>query len=407
MTSIRRRYAALAASNILSSGFGFATASVVAWKFGAAGLGTTAMAASLIAYATLTTACGTEIHAVRIGAAGHHPLDRLASSVMAIRLALATLCYAGVIAITFIVPEFRAIRALVLVFGLSVFTTAADLTWLPQAIHRTNVVAGATLATQSANFLLLVLALGMTSRVSVVPAARVAAEALTAAGLLLWMLRTVGPLRAPLRPRELSGLLRDSATIGGTQLLRGLAIGSDLILLGLFVAPTAVGLYAAAFKIFQLLLGFAASYFIILLPRIAERSHDGRAMAEELRGSLRRVLPLALVAMLVLALVAGPMLRLLFGQEFGGAATPMRILALALLINVTLRHYRQVLLARGLQRTDWQSSLIGGAVHVAAKLALIPSLGIVGAALGTLVGETALLCLQRRAALRAIATPIS
>ncbi len=153
---------------------------------------------------------------------------------------------------------------------------------------------------------------------------------------------------------------------------------------------------------FKLLLGFAASYFIILLPRISERAHDGGAMAAELRDSFRRILPTAVIAMALLAALAGPLLRILFGAEFGGAALSLRILALALLVNVSLRHYRQVLLARGLQRLDLRSSIIGGIVHVGAKLALIPAMGIAGAAVGTLIGELALFVLQRRAALRTI-----
>ncbi len=391
------------AANVGSGAFGFATASVVAWQFGPTGLGATAFAASLIAYATLITTCGTEIYAVRIGAASGLDIRRLASSVITIRLCLATLVYAAIVAITFVVPAFREVQSLVLLFGLSVFTIAFDISWLPQAIQRTNVFAAGAVSTQGIALLLLLASLAFSAELLAVPISRVAAEACVAAGFLFWMRNRVGSLAPSLPKRELWQLLRESAPIGGTQLLRGFALGSDLIILGLFVSATDLGLYSATFKIFQLLLGLIASYFIILLPRIAERAHDGHAMADELSASFRRVIPLALIAMALLATVAGPLLRILFGADFAGGASSLRILAAALLVNVSLRHYRQILLARGLQSEDLRSSTIGGLVHVGSKVALVPALGIVGAALGTLIGETVMFFLQRRAALRAIA----
>ena len=94
---------------------------------------------------------------------------------------------------------------------------------------------------------------------------------------------------------------------------------------------------------------------------------------------------------------------MLFGVEFAGAASSLRLLSLALLVNISLRHYRQVLLARGLQRMDLRNSVVGGLVHVGAKVVLIPAMGIVGAAAGTLLGEAVLFVLQRRSALQSMA----
>jgi O-antigen/teichoic acid export membrane protein len=392
------------AANLASGAFGFASASVVAWQWGPAGLGATALAASLITYATTITTCGTEIYAVRTGAAGRHHLGELASSVIFIRLCLAVLVFAGIVGLTFSVPAFYDIRILVWLYGLSVFTIAFDISWVPQAIHRTNAFAVATISTQGLAFLFLIGSLVFASDVRAVPMARIAAEACVAAGFLYWMQRHVAPIAAAMPARRLWQFLQASAPIGGTQLLRGLALGSDLILLGLFVEAESLGIYAAAFKIFQLLLGLTAAYFIILLPRIAERSHDNVAMAGELRRSFKEALPAAIIGLSLMAATAGPLLRLLFGVKFAGASTSLRVLSIALLANISLRHYRQVLLARGLQSLDLRNSVIGGLVHVAAKIVLIPAMGIAGAAVGTLVGEIALLVLQRRTALQSLAS---
>lgn len=400
--SIRARYVVLLVANVASAGFGFATASLVAWQFGPTGFGAISLAASITTYAVLAATCGTEIHAVRVVAAGRYPLGSMASSVIVVRLALATLVYSVIIWISYTVPGFRDIRLLVWLFGLSVFTTAFDVSWVPQAIHRTNVAAVASLSSQGLAFLLLILLLIAAPGLAAVPAAKVVAEMCVGAGFLVWMSRHVGPLLAPLPTRELFRLLHQTAPIGGTQLLRGLALGSDLILLGIFVGTAELGLYAAAFKVFQLLLGLGTAYFIILLPRVAERAHDGSAMAGEIRTSLRRVLPVLIAGLVILAVVAEPVLRLLFGAAFARAAPSLRILSLALLANVILRHYRQILLVRTLQTADFRTSMLGGLVHLGTKMLLIPAIGIAGAAVGTLLGETSLLILQRQAAKRAL-----
>jgi O-antigen/teichoic acid export membrane protein len=403
VSAILTRYAALVAANLASGALGFATASLIARQFGPAGLGATALAASIITYATTITTCGTEIAAVKTGAAEPHNLARLASSVILIRLSIATVVYASLIGLTFVVPAFREIRVLIWLFGLSVFTISGDVSWVSQAIHRTNAMAVATVTTQALALAMLAGALMFSSDLRAVPAARVVAEAVVALGFIVWMRRHVTSLMPPMLALETWSFLRTSAPIGGTQLLRGLALGSDLVLLGLFVGREQLGIYAAAFRVFQLLLGLTAAYFIILLPRIAERRNDSAAMAEELGTSFRRVLPVAIVALALLAVSGWLFFRLLFGVEFVGAATSLRVLLVALIINVSLRHYRQVLLARGLERIDFGNSVVASVVHVAAKLLLIPLFGITGAALGTLIGESVLFLMQRRAALQSLA----
>ena len=400
--SIRFRFTVLIAANLLASVFGFATMSLIAWRFGAAAFGEIAFAQSIIVYAIVAATCGTELHAIRTVAHDRSELGAMASSVMLVRFALALVVYAIVAASSFAVPPFQAVRPLILLFGLSVFTTAINVSWIPQALHRTHVFAFANLSVQVVAFGGLFLVLLLWEDLTVVPLAKVFAELCAGAALLIWMRRRVGRLRRVFSRKSLLALLRRSAPIGGTQLLRGVALGSDLIILGLLVTSVELGHYAAAFKIFMMLTGFATAYFVILLPRLAARKGDSDGIARELRASFRRVMPVFVAGAVLLALIAAPLLQLLFGPSFRAAAGSLRILCLALLVNIVLRHYRQVLLVRNRQDVDLSTSTIGGIGHVVFKLALIPMIGIAGAALGTLLGEVLLLILQRRAARAAL-----
>ena len=93
-----------------------------------------------------------------------------------------------------------------------------------------------------------------------------------AAGLFVWARRCVGPLKRPSASVRIRELLRGAAPIGASQLLRVVALGSDLVLLGLLVSFQQVGLYAGAYRVFTVGVSLATAYFMVLLPRLARRT---------------------------------------------------------------------------------------------------------------------------------------
>ena len=62
-----------------------------------------------------------------------------------------------------------------------------------------------------------------------VPAAAIGSELVLAAGLFVWERRCVGPLKRPSASVRIRELLRGAAPIGASQLLRVVALGSDLV----------------------------------------------------------------------------------------------------------------------------------------------------------------------------------
>ncbi len=118
---------------------------------------------------------------------------------------------------------------------------------------------------------------------------------------------------------------------------------------------------------------------------------------KELRQSFLRVLPVMTGAVIAVWFIADFLINLLFGVDYAEAAHVLRILSLAIVANIIARHYRQVLLVKKMQHTDLKLSTISAVVHLLSKLLLIPLFGIIGCALGTLVGEIALMIGQRSA----------
>jgi O-antigen/teichoic acid export membrane protein len=136
----------------------------------------------------------------------------------------------------------------------------------------------------------------------------------------------------------------------------------------------------------------------VLLPHLARQVRDElNIFNASLHAALRRALLAAAAIALAGVFLARPVLHLLFGGNFEEATGALQILILALLPHLAAGHFRTAFVALGRQRLDLRLVALATIAHIAAKLVLIPRLGITGAAWGTFVGEAVLLVLAWQA----------
>lgn len=400
--SIFSRYVSLAGANFISAVFGFIIAALLARQFGPAGFGEISLVASLVSYLLVLANCGTGLHAVRVVAMGQSTLETMIPTVVTLRLILGAGVFLLLVLSTYLIPKLNDSRLLVLLYGLTLFSNAISLMWAPQAVHRTNSLAIAKVFLQFINLSVLYLLLLFDSQLYMVPIAVLIAELMVAAGLFISIQPYVGRLAKLPTFKTMLALLRESAPIGATQLVRAVVLASDLIIIGLLLPWGEVGVYAVSFKIFLFLLGLGSAYFVILLPKLAEVSHSIASISIELRASFKRVFPIVLSAAVVIWVSADVMIDQLFGSGYDQSAAVLRVLSIAFVVNITGRHYRQVLLVKKMQVKDLRLSGISAVAHFVSKLVLVPFFGILGCAVGTVLGEIVLFVSQRIAALKVL-----
>jgi O-antigen/teichoic acid export membrane protein len=407
------RYTFLLGADAASKLMGFTVTVLIARKMGDAAFGAIGLATSAVLYAIMTSSCGSDVYAVRSIAAGKTDPREMAGIVIALRVVFGLIVYALLMAVTMLVAPLRQVAPLIAIAGLSCFSMGLHLGWLPQALQRTRALAITNLGTQGffLGFVLIALSMGggfsgakpdaiAAKLLWTIPAAQVAAELLVALGLLIWAKRTVGWPKLPSLATA-TRVFKDAMPIGGSQILRSVALGSDALLLGFFVALNYIGWYNGAYKLYLLMLSGTAIYFVILLPRLSERVKvSAAAVRQEVMASLARTLPLAVLPLLGIGLLAAPLLaRLYHNTSFAAGALSLQVLLVALLFTFISSHFRNALLAQGRQHQDLRYVLIATITHVVLKLALIPTMGIAGAAIGTCVGEGVLALLGARAVL--------
>ncbi|MCZ6728018.1 MAG: oligosaccharide flippase family protein [Acidobacteria bacterium] len=382
-----KRYGVLVSLSAGARVFGFVAVVLMARGLGVEVFGELTFAQAIVGYGVTFMAFGLGIYGIRAAVRQPAELGTLASSIIGIRLVLGALAYSILIAVS-LLPTFRPMAGLIALFGLTLFTSAIYVDWVALAQQRTDVIGISGLATQLLFLGQVFVALRLGLGKHAVPVALVTSELVVGLGLLLWLHRRVGSLRPPLDLAGCRGIVRRAAPIAGSQMLRAVALSSDLVLLGLLVTMDQVGAYGAAYKIFIMGFTFVSLYVSVVLPHLV---HHGTASVEQLStevGSLLwKALALAVPAALLGIALAPRLMGAVFGSEFATASTPMRLLILAVVASLIAAHYRPAVLALGEHKIDLRNVASASLVHVSSKLLLIPLLGLTGAALGTLLGE--------------------
>ncbi|HWC32514.1 MAG TPA: oligosaccharide flippase family protein [Actinomycetota bacterium] len=211
--------------------------------------------------------------------------------------------------------------------------------------------------------------------------------AATAWAWWLWRRETRGFGEEAPAPSETGELLRYGAPRAPAALFSQLLFWTDLFVLAQFagrfgVTQTDVGIYAAAARAAQVILLFIIATSLMFSPFVADLHARGqrekldRLFKQLTRWTMAATLPL----FIVLAVTPGSALRL-FGDEFGAGQIALLILLLGQLVNVATGSVGFVLIMVG--RTGWDLVVYAGSValDIGVAVALIPVLGMEGAAI--------------------------
>jgi O-antigen/teichoic acid export membrane protein len=195
-----------------------------------------------------------------------------------------------------------------------------------------------------------------------------------------------------IEPHAWRALIKASLPLGILALLGTVSFRTSVVMLGLVSAGTAdVGEYGAAFRLIEASLFIAASFNAASLAWFSRQNGDGPVPIH--RGfdmASKTVFGLMLPIGLGLALYAQPLIETLYGTDFEGAVTPLRILgALCALwgLNTTMV---TVLVTRNRPEVYYRPALIALVPNLALSVILIPAYGAKGAAIAA-VAAAALL----------------
>lgn len=196
--------------------------------------------------------------------------------------------------------------------------------------------------------------------------------------------------RPRFRLRDLRRVLTASLPFGIVAVLTTVSFRIDSLMLGTMRGTHDVGLYGAAYRTMEFLLILPAILSTALLPVIARQiDSDPGSVLRLTETAIRRLWSLAFPLAAGLGFLGGQLLTLAFGGGFKDAHAVLALLGCTL-IPLFASAMTAVVISAG-PRPAVNSVLAAGVVviNVGLNLALIPSIGINGAGIATLVTESA------------------
>jgi O-antigen/teichoic acid export membrane protein len=163
----------------------------------------------------------------------------------------------------------------------------------------------------------------------------------------------------------------------------------DRYLIAYFLGHAAVGVYYVSYTAASVFATIAAPVHLVLLPTLAELWDNGQKgeIAEYLNAIIRYTTILSLPILVFVVLIPGQLLSILTPEAYGEAARYLPILSLGFLafsLGVPADH---LLLAAGKTRILFVINSAMALANIILNFALIPVIGIAGAALSTLAGH--------------------
>jgi O-antigen/teichoic acid export membrane protein len=169
------------------------------------------------------------------------------------------------------------------------------------------------------------------------------------------------------------------AQTGG--LIAQLNLRLDFVILSALAGPAVLGVYAIASKFAELLRVLTMSVTYVLYPAYA-REASGFAAARA-RAAIPRAGLLTASVAAVLWVSAPTVIPAVYGAEFGDAVLPARIILIGLALEGVAAVITAFLYGAGRPGLNSLAMAAGLLVTVALDLALIPPLGVVGAAIAS------------------------
>jgi polysaccharide transporter, PST family len=389
--ALARGVSMLSAAEAIRVAISAALAIYLARRLGAAAFGLWTFGLAVTGYPLALVEAGLTWIGTRDVAANPGAARPLARRIVLLRLALAVGGALVVVLCAFTLAAPGPGRLVVILAGGSLLTMALTIDWVFYGLERRSIVAAVNVLRVAVFAAAAFAIVRQASQVWMVPLLQAGGEAAAAAALWIAFARTAPVRRAGTPVVRTIDLVRQSAPLTLGQFMRALTLWSAVTILGLRMTAAEVGQFGAAQRLTLLAGGFSTLYFYGYVPLASRAAQNGSAAIADL---VRRSVMFTALATLPFAMAATalavPIVQLVFGAAYAGAAPVLRILAWTIPISVLGGHFRHTLISLKQTRLDLVAVTAGAVTTVALNVVLTARFGLTGGAVAMVAGEAVL-----------------
>jgi len=312
----------------------------------------------------------------------------LAANIPFARLWLAVLSAPTLLLVAYLAKDGKGEAGLALLFAISVLLVPWNADWLFQA---REMMANAAVSQLLRMLVFAGVIFGLVKGADdllFVGWAEVTAAVVTTLYYLFAQHWFVTPLSFRYSMAEAWALIKESASVGGSQLLTGINLFAPLFLVANLAGREDTAWFAASHRVIVSLSTFSTIYHFNLYPALTRRIDGPRAELDAVvRASFRVIAWVGIGGALVLALGADEFLSLAFGGRFAEAGPAFRVLVWFLPVTMLSGHARWLLIAAKRQRYVFFAQGCGALATVGIGAPLVARLHSVGGAAAMLAGS--------------------
>lgn len=357
----------------------------------AEGTGKVSFATSVISYFVLFAQLGIPTYGIRACAKvrdNEKELSKTLKEIFIINVVTTIITYIVFFLFLNFVPKFREDKELMLITSLTILFNTLGMNWLFQGLEMYTYITIRSLVFKIISIIAMFMLIKSKNDYVIYGAISVFASSASNLLNFFYVPKIVNlKIKTQIEPgKHLKPIFIFFAMTCATSIYLNL----DTVMLGFMKTNVNVGYYSAAVKIKNCLVSVVTSLGAVLLPRASYYVEQKSMLKfEEIaRKALQFVIFVSIPAIMYFGVYAEDCIVLLSGNEFIPAVTPMRIMLPTLLfIGLTNIMGIQVLVSLGQERKVLYSTICGAIVDFLINLALIPQLGVSGAAIGTVVAE--------------------
>lgn len=357
---------------------------------GAKGIGVYEYAQSIINYFALIAALGVVNYAVREGAKYRNKRDdisRFASEVFSINLIMTVISYV-IMALCFMVSsQMNSYRTAIMLMSISILFTTLGVDWINSLFEDYLPLTIRYIAIQMTALIMLFVFVRTPEDIYRYILISIMATVIN--GILnFFYVRKYVDLRFTFALNLKSHAL-PVFILFCNQIALVIYLNSDITILNYLTDDTSVGIYGVAAKIYTMIKTLINAAIFVVIPRFSEYViNEDKRFVQGLRRLLSPLFTVLLPACVGLFFFSKEAAFIVSGKGFEDSRYPLSILAIALFFAVLACYFANaIIMPCKLEKYFLISTVIAAVINIVLNFVLIPKMGMIAAAITTLIAE--------------------